>query len=130
MKNRAKCKLCNKIIESFHTHDYVSCECGEISIDGGNTYAHCAARDWGNFVRVDDNGNEIQIKVLDKSEIDITPQPSYSPIQTRKEKIDMLEAMVKNLENMPPPALALPPTHYDLYSFLVLVLSILKYEEK
>ena len=54
MRNIAKCKLCSSIIESKHRHDYVSCLCGEISIDGGNDYHKCFAKDWRNFVRVDD----------------------------------------------------------------------------
>ena len=37
--NRAKCLLCNDIITSEHSHDYVTCQCGNLSIDGGNEYA-------------------------------------------------------------------------------------------
>lgn len=33
--NRAKCLLCNDIITSKHSHDYVTCKCGNLSIDGG-----------------------------------------------------------------------------------------------
>ena len=36
--NKAKCKVCKDIIESKHTHDYVECSCGEISVDGGKDY--------------------------------------------------------------------------------------------
>ena len=36
--NRAKCKLCGKIIVSRHRHDFVSCDCGAIAVDGGNDY--------------------------------------------------------------------------------------------
>src|SRR5271166_4679007 len=57
IKNRAKCKLCKDILESFHQHDYVTCTCGEISIDGGTSYWRCAAKNWENFLRLDDNGN-------------------------------------------------------------------------
>ena len=54
MKNRAKCKLCNSIIESFHRHDYVTCACGEIAVDGGLDYFKVIARDYANFLRIDD----------------------------------------------------------------------------
>jgi hypothetical protein len=37
-KNKAKCLSCQDIIESQHRHDYISCFCGAISIDGGNEY--------------------------------------------------------------------------------------------
>lgn len=36
--NRAKCLICNDIIESKHVHDYVTCSCGNVSVDGGREY--------------------------------------------------------------------------------------------
>lgn len=36
--NRARCLLCNDIIESKHRHDYVSCKCGASAVDGGKDY--------------------------------------------------------------------------------------------
>ncbi len=50
-KNRAKCKLCGDILESKHRHDFVSCKCGEIFIDGGNDYWRAGARDLKNILR-------------------------------------------------------------------------------
>jgi len=37
-KNKAKCLKCGGIIVSVHRHDWVSCSCGSIFIDGGNDY--------------------------------------------------------------------------------------------
>lgn len=37
-RNAAQCKLCEEIIESKHVHDYVSCKCGNVSVDGGLEY--------------------------------------------------------------------------------------------
>lgn len=37
-KNSIKCNLCQDIIVSKHTHDFVSCKCGCCSADGGNSY--------------------------------------------------------------------------------------------
>lgn len=36
--NRAKCLLCNDVITSEHSHDFKTCKCGNLSIDGGNEY--------------------------------------------------------------------------------------------
>ncbi len=36
--NKAKCLKCDDIIESRHRHDYVSCSCGAIAVDGGTEY--------------------------------------------------------------------------------------------
>ena len=38
IKNMAKCQRCGDIIESKHTHDFKTCRCGTISVDGGYDY--------------------------------------------------------------------------------------------
>jgi hypothetical protein len=38
VRNAAQCTKCGDIIESKHTHDFVSCSCGAIFIDGGHDY--------------------------------------------------------------------------------------------
>ena len=37
-RNMAKCLDCNDVIESHYRHDFVSCSCGNISVDGGKDY--------------------------------------------------------------------------------------------
>jgi len=36
--NKAKCRICEDVIESKHVHDWVSCKGGHIFIDGGREY--------------------------------------------------------------------------------------------
>ena len=36
--NGAVCLSCNSFIRSRNKHDYVTCRCGEISVDGGSHY--------------------------------------------------------------------------------------------
>lgn len=120
MKNRAKCKLCQSIIESFHDSDYVICKCGQISVSGGVSMK-CSALDWNNFLRVDDHGNEIVVKVQQVSE-NIT----YNTNLSREDKIKMLEEMIKTYENLPTHALQSPITGYDFTSALLLISSILR----
>ena len=38
LKNCIRCKHCGDIIESKHVHDYVSCKCGAVAVDGGHEY--------------------------------------------------------------------------------------------
>lgn len=38
IKNAAKCLNCNEVIESKHRHDFVTCKCGKLSVDGGHEY--------------------------------------------------------------------------------------------
>ena len=119
MRNRAKCKLCESIIESFHNHDYVTCKCGEISIDGGLDYYKASAKDFNNFLRVDDEGNEIIVKVQENNS-----KP------TKTELLNMLDEMIKNIENLPVQAMTSYITHYDFCASLLLLSAILRSEVK
>lgn len=38
-RNAAKCLLCGDVIESKSVHNYVTCSCGNVSVDGGLDYA-------------------------------------------------------------------------------------------
>lgn len=122
MRNRAKCKLCGDIIESFHASDYVSCKCGEISVDGGAAL-WCSCNSWDNFIRIDDDGKEIAIK-LEKSPIPIPEEVTLST--SRKEVIEMIDEMIKTYEGLPQNAMTSPVTHYDLLSVLLLVSALFK----
>lgn len=125
MRNRAKCRLCNDIIESFLQHDFVSCKCGEISIDGGSYYMHCSARDWRNFLRVDDTGNEIVPKVVEKDQVEEEPQEINTKI-AKKELIDMFKIMTERLDQLPQHVKQMSPTNADLYSFMLVLSQILE----
>jgi hypothetical protein len=43
--NRAGCRSCGDVIESKHRHDFVTCRCGDISVDGGEEYMRRSFRD-------------------------------------------------------------------------------------
>jgi hypothetical protein len=128
MRNRAKCNLCQDIIESFHRHDYVTCKCGEISIDGGLDYLHTRANDYANFMRVDDEGNEIVVKYVEKQANEKgDDKPTDTPKKpTKGELIEMLKTMTKNIENLPSHARVSPISHNDLYNFMLVIANILK----
>jgi hypothetical protein len=141
MRNRAKCKLCNEILESFHQHDYVTCKCGEISIDGGLQYLHAIAKNWSNFLRIDDEGNEIIVTVKSKEEAhesivkDNANSNKSNPSKEnesvnhkpkKSEMISMLQEIIKSYENLPQHAMLLPISHYDFVSVLLLVSAILE----
>ncbi len=125
MRNRAKCKLCQSIIESFHRYDNVSCKCGEIAIEGGQDYLRCSAKDWKNFLRIDDEGNEIVPTIKDKEEEKPNEVKSVAP-PTRKELLDMLDEMIASYERLPQNARTQSPTNYDLAAALLLLSSILR----
>lgn len=110
MQNKAKCKLCESVIESVHEKDHVTCKCGEISVDGGDSM-RCAAKNFQNFLRVDDEGNEIVVKIQDKMD--------------KRAMIKMLEDYLQKLEDLPPQAMQCSINHYDLITSLSLIHMIL-----
>lgn len=36
--NKIECKRCGDIIESTYRHDFRTCKCGAVSVDGGKDY--------------------------------------------------------------------------------------------
>lgn len=36
--NRARCLICGDTIESKNRHNFVTCSCGNLSVDGGTDY--------------------------------------------------------------------------------------------
>ncbi len=45
LHNKAKCLKCGDVIESKHHHDFVTCSCGNLSVDGGTCYLRRAFTD-------------------------------------------------------------------------------------
>lgn len=37
-ENKIECKNCGRIIRSKNRHNYVTCKCGDVSVDGGSWY--------------------------------------------------------------------------------------------
>jgi hypothetical protein len=126
MKNRAKCKKCESVIESFHPTDYVMCKCGEIAVDGGSAM-FCYARDFTSFLRVDDQGNEVIVSVKEKATEDV--KPLYKDEKpSKKELLSYLEEMIRGYENLPEHVKDGFTSNRDYESLLVLLLAILKAE--
>jgi hypothetical protein len=138
MRNRAKCRLCEDIIESMHRHDYVRCKCEEIAVDGGDSYFRCAANNWENFIRIDDDGNEVIPKIEDKAKIDdsndikeyITDELSKVRITTKSDLINELKRMLSSEQELPNIAMTTAITHYDLISLLMLLVAIFESDLK
>ena len=65
IKNKWKCLYCNDIIESKHQHHFISCKCGEMSIDGGTSYIRLIGdldmmQDMCEYVDVWEDGDKIR----------------------------------------------------------------------
>ena len=126
MRNRAKCKLCGDVIESYHATDYVICKCDQIAVFEGDSM-RCAAKEWKNFVRVDDEGNEI-IPMIKRNNAIPEIEPSKYNIEDNldaKQAIQPLLDMIESYERLPEHAMQLQVTNYDMLSVLKMLLSLL-----
>jgi hypothetical protein len=121
MRNIAKCNLCKDIIESFHPTDFVACKCGEITVYGGQEM-RCTAEHWDNFLRIDDNGKEIHVKIKSMEEL-----PNQQPNEiTKKDLLQALDEQIKSIEELPDHAKLGNVNHYDLLSLMIVVSSFFK----
>ena len=113
MRNRAKCRKCQSIIESFALLDYIECKCKAIAISGGTTKFEVYAHDYSDLIRVDDSGNEIVPKIVEKAEADkeIDAKESEKPLD---DPLKMLDDHIRYYQDMPEGALIAPITGYDL----------------
>lgn len=127
MRNRAKCRLCGDIVESFHPTDLCICKCGEIGVYGAEAM-YAQADNFENFLRVDDVGNEICVTYRGKSDEEQGDQcPANPPKEiARDELIYELDTMIENIKNLPEHAKFCPPTNRDLAAFMLVISNILK----
>jgi len=116
MRNRAKCKACESIIESKSSNDEMVCKCGQISVSGGDRLG-CSALNWNNFLRVDDEGNVI------------VPTIQEAPKVTREDFLNALDELIRKIEDMPPNGMVTAINHYDFVSVLILFSSIFRSED-
>ncbi len=56
--HRLKCLDCGDVIQSKHRHDFVSCSCRKVSIDGGGEYQRMLLMPGGSYVDLDQPPDE------------------------------------------------------------------------
>lgn len=67
LRNSIKCNHCNDEIESKYRHDFVTCKCGKVSVDGGKDYGRTMftkVSDYTNTSIVDDGSHELRRQYL------------------------------------------------------------------
>lgn len=69
IRNRCKCALCGDVIESKHRHDFVTCKCGAISVDGGKDYLKRSGN-WEDIIEMSEEVEDEQTKRTDGRESD------------------------------------------------------------
>lgn len=68
IQNMAKCKKCGDEIFSKNKHDFVSCKCGSISVDGGMEYI----RRVGNPENIEDMSYSLKDEIVTEMKDAIT----------------------------------------------------------
>lgn len=124
MRNRAKCKCCQEIIESFHEHDLVYCKCKQIGINGGLVKYWTYAEDYKNFLRIGNDDEEIEVTVKERGDVveqkkETIPEPTYSVM-------DQVDHMIKSIEDLPEHAKLMSCTQYDFLSILYILKAFIK----
>lgn len=56
--NKAQCAKCGDVIESVHRHDFRSCKCGSISVDGGKSYLKRSFKNYGDIIELSETYEE------------------------------------------------------------------------
>lgn len=116
---RAKCRLCNKILE-VHYGECISCACGELTFDWLSDQLHVAIKSTkDNLLFVDDEGNEI-------IPVNRVEEGDEHTIPRKEELLSMLNAMSLNIDNLPQEARLAPITHSDFGALLTLLCSIFR----
>jgi hypothetical protein len=59
--NRAMCLLCGETIESRFTHEFKTCKCGEVSVDGGKDYLKRVYGSKQNVVELSEFGAGVEL---------------------------------------------------------------------
>ena len=143
MMKRAKCKLCNNIIEIKNRVDMFTCPCGEITIDYITAQLHASIKtDKTNLSFVDDDGNEILPKKEKEdllNEEHIAPSTWYDVawidgksiseepnLGSRRELLGIIDCMIVHIDRMPQDAKYAPVTHSDFSELLTLIVALFR----
>jgi len=57
--NKARCDCCGDVLVSEHRHDFRSCSCGNLSVDGGSAYVRRFWRD-GPWTELSEGFDELE----------------------------------------------------------------------
>jgi hypothetical protein len=137
VRNVAKCKVCEDIIESKHLHDYVVCKCGEIAIVGGEDHWYAFGKNATSLIRIDEEtnylGGDIQPRSVCNQNAEVHCNSNAKQGKdneergfSREELIDILDALAKSIERLPTGARLAPITHADHHDLITLISSIFR----
>jgi len=101
--------------------DFVACSCGEICISQREDHYRARFNNKDNIVFIDDEGNEIVPTYKSESN-----QQEPLPKPKRDELLEIMDEMVKRVQELPQHAALAPITQADFASLLMLLSSIFR----
>lgn len=130
--NRAKCALCNDIVQSCFSYDEAVCICGEVHVKGGELQGFKASSgNWANILVVDDVGNRICTDKDDGNGDNEEGARSEMPSQavlgvTKEELIDAFADNLASIEKLPNHVLDSFVTTRDFLNCMLIIVNILR----
>jgi hypothetical protein len=89
----------------------------------------CAAKDWSNFLRIDEQGKECKVSVKEGDD-EPADKEEGAYIESVEDVLKNIEHMMGILDGLPQNAMTQPLTHYDMYSMLLLMSAVIKLQIK
>jgi hypothetical protein len=117
--HKIKCRLCHTIMQSKDS-DVVICRCGEITLDGIDKKIYIN-KDISSYMEIDESGNEITS--ITKPGNIVSPE---KPKPTKEELLAIFDDSIKAIEALPPQALNISVSQYDLYLVMCTISAIFK----
>jgi len=100
--------------------DVVICRCGEITLDGIDKKIYIN-KDISSYMEIDESGNEITS--ITKPGNIVSPE---KPKPTKEELLAIFDDSIKAIEALPPQALNISVSQYDLYLVMCTISAIFK----
>ncbi len=105
LRNRARCNHCLQVVESKHRHNFRSCRCGAISVDGGKDYVKRSAKDLSDLVELSVNEADLYLLAGRLYEHRVGGR-NLSRVDATKIMLDYLEWFMRNLDTLEPEVFA------------------------
>lgn len=75
--NQAKCLICGEVLTSEYTHDFKTCQCGNLSVDGGKTYIKRCFKDYSQIEELSVSEYKNTCSICSNQAIEYEPRFNY-----------------------------------------------------
>lgn len=97
--NRIRCKLCGDVIESTSVHNFKSCKCGRVSVDGGHDYLRrvFTSPDDYDELSITNHKDVIECQLITlKTQVDMSDVDAVKKLAAEKMWFDLIDFINEN----------------------------------